>query len=553
MSEILFARLDEMTAAVANLQAQISAIVPIDNANIIALSNLNATGGLLTQTAAATFTKRTMLGTAAQITVTNGDGVAGAPTISLPTAITLTGITLTGGAFVGPALGTPISGVATNLTGTAAGLTAGNVTTNANLTGVITSVGNATSIASQTGTGSKFVVDTSPTLVTPNIGVATATSVNKLTLTAPATGSTLTILNGKTLTVNNSLILAGTDATTMTFPGASDTVATIAATQTLTNKTIAGGSNTLSGIALASLASQAAFTIVANNSSSAGIPTAMDITALTSKATPGSTDIVLIQDVSASNAFKRTTVSALAGAGAVSSIDTLTGAFTTSNGLASTANVLQLTAARRTLPTKQIFLSGTGTYTTPANVLYIRGRMIGAGGGGAGSGTTTTGGSGGTGGATTFNAGAITAPGGIGGVNGTGGSGGAAGTGGTFSVAGGQGGSSDNQLTFGPSAGGGDGFFGGGAGAAFATSAGSAGSTNTGGGGGGGGNNSSGTVVSGGGGGSGAYTEFFIGTPGATFTYAVGAAGTAGTAGTSGLVGGAGGSGILIIDEYYGS
>lgn len=54
-------------------------------------------------------------------------------------------------------------------------ITAGSVTTNANLTGPITSVGNATSIASQTGTGTKFVVDTSPTLVTPNIGIATGT------------------------------------------------------------------------------------------------------------------------------------------------------------------------------------------------------------------------------------------------------------------------------------------------------------------------------------------------------------------------------------------
>ena len=44
------------------------------------------------------------------------------------------------------------------------------------MTGPITSVGNATSIASQTGTGTKFVVDTSPTLVTPTIGVATGTS-----------------------------------------------------------------------------------------------------------------------------------------------------------------------------------------------------------------------------------------------------------------------------------------------------------------------------------------------------------------------------------------
>lgn len=54
----------------------------------------------------------------------------------------------TSGSFVvnGGALGTPTSGVATNLTGTAAGLTAGTVTTNANLTGPVTSVGNATTI-----------------------------------------------------------------------------------------------------------------------------------------------------------------------------------------------------------------------------------------------------------------------------------------------------------------------------------------------------------------------------------------------------------------------
>jgi len=49
--------------------------------------------------------------------------------------------------LVTPALGTPASGVMTNVTGTAAGLTAGNVTTNANLTGVVTSTGNATAIA----------------------------------------------------------------------------------------------------------------------------------------------------------------------------------------------------------------------------------------------------------------------------------------------------------------------------------------------------------------------------------------------------------------------
>lgn len=60
-----------------------------------------------------------------------------------------------------------------NTTGTAA-----TVTTNANLTGPITSSGNATSVATQTGTGSTFVMNTSPTLVTPNIGAATGSSLN---------------------------------------------------------------------------------------------------------------------------------------------------------------------------------------------------------------------------------------------------------------------------------------------------------------------------------------------------------------------------------------
>ena len=52
--------------------------------------------------------------------------------------------------LVTPALGTPASGVATNLTGTAASLTAGNVTTNANLTGHVTSTGNAAVLGSFT-------------------------------------------------------------------------------------------------------------------------------------------------------------------------------------------------------------------------------------------------------------------------------------------------------------------------------------------------------------------------------------------------------------------
>lgn len=105
-------------------------------------------------------------------------------------------------------------------------------------TGLIISARPSVSDLSDGTTGSGSVVlATSPTLVTPTLGVASATSINKLAITAPATGSTLAIADGKTLTVSNTLTFAGTDATTLTFQG-TGTVVNRASTDTLTNKTI---------------------------------------------------------------------------------------------------------------------------------------------------------------------------------------------------------------------------------------------------------------------------------------------------------------------------
>lgn len=78
----------------------------------------------------------------------------------------------------------------------------------------------------------------SPTLVTPVLGAATATSINGLTITSSAAG-VLTIVAAKTLTVNKSITLEGTDATTMTFPTTSATIARTDAANTFTGASTA--------------------------------------------------------------------------------------------------------------------------------------------------------------------------------------------------------------------------------------------------------------------------------------------------------------------------
>ena len=108
----------------------------------------------------------------------------------------------------------PTAIAATNTTQIATTAFVQSVTTApSNLTGPITSIGSATSVAAQTGTGSTFVMDTSPTIVTPTLSGATvAGTINGTTIpsskTLVATDSTTYVVpsqtsnSGKYLTTN---------------------------------------------------------------------------------------------------------------------------------------------------------------------------------------------------------------------------------------------------------------------------------------------------------------------------------------------------------------
>lgn len=149
---------------------------------------------------------KTVTGTSNQVTVTHG---ANSITLSTPQSIgtgsspTFAGLTLSG------------------VTASKALTTNGSSAITASAT-TATELGYLSGVTTPTGSGA-LVLATSPTLVTPTLGVATATTINKVTLTAPATGSTLTIADGKTLTLSNTLTFTGTDSSSVAF-GAGGTV-----------------------------------------------------------------------------------------------------------------------------------------------------------------------------------------------------------------------------------------------------------------------------------------------------------------------------------------
>lgn len=138
-----------------NLGLVIGTDVQAFDSGLSALAAFN-TNGILVQTANNTFAGRMATGTANEITVTNGDGVSGNPTWSLPTALTFTGKTVTGGTFNATAFNGPLGGT------TPSTVAATTLTTS------------STIVASGTTTATRFITTGTGTATNPAIAVATA-------------------------------------------------------------------------------------------------------------------------------------------------------------------------------------------------------------------------------------------------------------------------------------------------------------------------------------------------------------------------------------------
>jgi len=206
----------------------------------------------------------------------------------------------------------------------------------------------------------------SPSFTTPTLGVASATTINKVTITAPATGSTLTIAEGKTLTVSNTMTFAaGADSQTWTFPSSSDTVVTLGATQTLTAKTLTtpviNGTITGTGQATAATAST-----IAMRDASANLTANNLIDGFTTTATAGGTTALTITSTgvqvftgSTTQTVTLPTTSVVAG-GQYTIINQSSGAVTVQSSGANTITVLAAS-------TSATFTAVVATPTTSAN------------------------------------------------------------------------------------------------------------------------------------------------------------------------------------------
>jgi hypothetical protein len=200
-------------------------------------------------------------GAATRLAIGSATSILMGGTTPVWTSATGTGspVLATSPTLVTPVLGTPTSVTLTNATG---------LPVSTGISGL--GAGVATLLAAAPSGTAGLVGTTSPTLITPTLGVATATSVNKVTITAPATSATLTLAQGSSLITSGAfaVTLTSTAATNVTLP-TSGTLATTVATLTgdVTGNLGASVVGKINGTSLAGLA-----TGIVKNTTATGVP-----------------------------------------------------------------------------------------------------------------------------------------------------------------------------------------------------------------------------------------------------------------------------------------
>jgi hypothetical protein len=285
---------------------------------VASVAGLSGTGMLALTGGGTTVAGRDLTGTANQIDIVNGNGASGAPTFSIASNVVLPGtaamtipkgtngeqpvgadgqfrFNTTTSTFDGYAAGSwrqfSLAGGVTSFsagstgftptTGTSGAVTlAGTLNVSSGGTGANTLTGYVIGIGTGPMTASATIPTTALSGTVTNAQLANnSVTYNGVAVALGASG-TITAASPNALTISTGLTGTSYNGSTAVTIAIDSTVATLTGTQTLTNKTISGASNTLTDIANASLTNSA----ITINGSSVSLGASVTVTATATSA-----------------------------------------------------------------------------------------------------------------------------------------------------------------------------------------------------------------------------------------------------------------------------